>query len=83
MFIAAQYDYLSHKVEYVGPPSEDYKENKEYEVLFQKLSDGRYAVFKSSTHYRESPGYKVFKSKEEISSQFKPVINANESNPKN
>lgn len=71
MFAAEEYNHLSHKAVYGGPESPDWINGKEYDILIQKMLDNRYAVFKSSAHYNESPGYKVFNSLEELQQQFK------------
>ena len=63
-------DYKSHKVGYIGPDGGDYTPGKEYQLMIQKLSDGRYAVFKSTSHYNEAPGYKLFNDYESIKQQF-------------
>lgn len=69
MFVDSTMDFKSHRVTYTGTNG-DYINGQEYEILIQRMSDSRYAVFKSSTHYREVPGYKVFNSIEDIKTQF-------------
>jgi hypothetical protein len=73
MFISQDFDFKAHKVTYIGPPCEDWDNAKEYEVLFQKLKDGRMAVFKSSAHFSEAPGYRLYESQQQLNQNFKEL----------
>jgi hypothetical protein len=65
-----QADFRSHSVIYTGASNDDYRNGNEYEILLQVMSDKRYAVFKSSKHYNESPGYRVYQTREQINQDF-------------
>lgn len=58
-----------HKVKYVGQGLA-YSPDKTYLVHYQKLSDGRVAVFKSTHHYTEDSGYKIYNSIEDLKKDF-------------
>jgi hypothetical protein len=65
-------DFRSHAATYIGPSSDDYRNGEEYELMIQRFhKEDRYAVFKSSAHYNERPGYKVYPTKEAINQDFK------------
>jgi hypothetical protein len=64
-------DFRSHAAVYIGPSTDDYKNGEEYELLIQRFhNDNRFAVFKSANHYRETPGYKVYPTRESINKDF-------------
>lgn len=63
-------DFKSRRLKYIGPECEGYESGKEYYILIQQMSDGRYCTFKSSYHYNEEPGYRVHKSMDDIKTIF-------------
>lgn len=61
-----------HKVKYLGSEL-SYEPDKPYFVHYQVLKDGRVAVFKTTHHYSEDSGYKVYPSIEEIQKDFQEI----------
>lgn len=70
IFDSSTFGYRSHKAVYIGPEHPEYTVGETYDILLQELSDKRIAAFKSSRHYNEPPGYKLFANREEVNTQF-------------
>lgn len=73
----AEFSAPYHKATYVGETTEAYETGKDYFIHIQKMLCNRYQVFKSSHHFREHPGHKVYKTLEEIYTKFKINDNQN------
>ena len=69
-FTANNMDFAAKRVTWMSPSTTEYTQGKEYWVLVQKMTDGRIAVFKSSQHYNEEPGYKVYATMDDIKNDF-------------
>lgn len=67
--LIVEFPAMYHRVKYLGGDLA-YETDKPYYVHYQKLSDGRVAIFKSSHHYSEDSGYKVYPSMEELNNEF-------------
>jgi len=70
MFVADSMDFRSHKVECIKQPSPEWVRGNEYDILIQVMSDGRFCIFKSSAHYMEQPGYKIYNTRDAINEHF-------------
>jgi hypothetical protein len=58
--------------------TKDWQSGKEYDIEITPMSDGRLMFYKSTKHYNENSGYKVYNDIKAVEDDFKLIVGERE-----